>query len=238
MRFADCAAKPTFLSRYLKFPRDGHFLKKLFAIGDIHGCSDKMDEMMSRINISPERDTLVLIGDYIDRGPDSKGVINSIIGIKKKIKHVICLLGNHEQMLLDYHLHKKNEEQFFMNGGNITAFSYGLVKKGAVTRIDIPQAHIDFFSSLHLFYETEKFIFVHAGLKPGVVLAQQKQRDLLWIREEFINSGENLEKTVVFGHTPFARPLVEKDRIGIDTGAAFGGKLTCVELTEMKFYQI
>jgi serine/threonine protein phosphatase 1 len=103
--------------------------------------------------------------------------------------------------------------------------------------MDIPQTHIDFFSSLHLFYETDKFIFVHAGLKPGVPLAQQKKSDLLWIREEFINTDQSLEKTVVFGHTPFASPLVEKDRIGIDTGAAFGGKLTCVELTEMKFYQ-
>jgi serine/threonine protein phosphatase 1 len=140
-------------------------------------------------------------------------------------------------MLLDYHLHRKNEEMFFMNGGNVTAFSYGLIRTDAGGRMDIPQTHIDFFSSLHLFYETDKFIFVHAGLKPGVPLAQQKKSDLLWIREEFINTDQSLEKTVVFGHTPFASPLVEKDRIGIDTGAAFGGKLTCVELTEMKFYQ-
>jgi serine/threonine protein phosphatase 1 len=196
-----------------------------------------MDEMMSRININPEQDTLVLIGDYIDRGPDPRGVVDSLIGIKKKVRHVVCLLGNHEQMLLDYHLHRKNEEQFFLNGGNVTAFSYGLVRTEAGSRMSIPQAHIDFFSSLHLFYETDKFIFVHAGLKPGVELAQQKKRDLLWIRDEFIYTDQPLEKTVVFGHTPFASPLVEKDRIGIDTGAAFGGKLTCVELTEMKFYQ-
>jgi serine/threonine protein phosphatase 1 len=103
--------------------------------------------------------------------------------------------------------------------------------------MDIPQPHIDFFSSLQPFLETDKFIFVHAGLKPGVPLAKQKKRDLLWIRDEFIDADQAVEKTVVFGHTPFARPLVEKDRIGIDTGAAFGGKLTCVELTEMKFYQ-
>jgi serine/threonine protein phosphatase 1 len=140
-------------------------------------------------------------------------------------------------MLLDYHLHRKNEEMFFMNGGNVTAFSYGLTRTDAGVIMDIPQTHIDFFSSLHLFYETDKFIFVHAGLKPGVPLAQQKQIDLLWIREEFINTDQPLEKTVVFGHTPFVSPLVGKDRIGIDTGAAFGGKLTCVELTEMKFYQ-
>ena len=212
-------------------------MKKLFAIGDIHGCVDKMDAMMSRININPERDTLVLIGDYIDRGPDSRKVVDSIISIRKKIKHVVCLLGNHEQMLLDYHLHRKNEEMFLMNGGNVTAFSYGLTRTDAGVIMDIPQTHIDFFSSLHLFYETDKFIFVHAGLKPGVPLAQQKQIDLLWIREEFINTDQPLEKTVVFGHTPFVSPLVGKDRIGIDTGAVFGGKLTCVELTEMKFYQ-
>lgn len=193
---------------------------------------------MSRIEINPERDTLVFIGDYIDRGPDSKGVINSLINIQNKIKHVICLLGNHEQMLLDYHLHRKNEEMFFMNGGNVTAFSYGLIRTDAGVRIDIPEDHIAFFQSLRPYYETDKFIFVHAGLRPGIPLAEQKKKDLLWIRDEFINDRSVLEKIVVFGHTPVTKPLVEQYKIGIDTGAAYGGKLTCVELTQMKFYQI
>jgi serine/threonine protein phosphatase 1 len=213
-------------------------LKKLFAIGDIHGRADKLDEIMSRIEINPEHDTLVFIGDYIDRGPDSKGVINSLINIQKKFKNAICLLGNHEQMLLDYHLHRKNEEVFFMNGGNVTAFSYGLIRTDAGVRIDIPEDHIAFFQSLRPYYETDRFIFVHAGLKPGIPLAEQKKKDLLWIRDEFINDRSVLEKIVVFGHTPVAKPLVEQYKIGIDTGAAYGGKLTCVELTQMKFYQI
>jgi serine/threonine protein phosphatase 1 len=212
-------------------------LQKLFAIGDIHGCAEKIDEMMSKISVNPERDTLVFIGDYIDRGPDSKGVINSIINIRKKIRHVFCLLGNHEQMLLDYYLHRKNEEMFFMNGGNVTAFSYGLIRTDAGVRMNIPEDHIEFLQSLQLSYETDKFIFVHAGLKPGIPLAQQKAKDLLWIRDEFINAHHSFEKTVVFGHTPFVKPLIDQYRIGIDTGAAYGGKLTCVELTQMKFYQ-
>jgi serine/threonine protein phosphatase 1 len=212
-------------------------LKKLFAIGDIHGRADKIDEMISRIEINPEEDTLVFIGDYIDRGPDSKGVVNSIINIRKKIEHVFCLLGNHEQMLLDYHLHRKNEEIFFMNGGNVTAFSYGLIRTNTGVRMDIPEDHIDFFQSLMLYYETDNFIFVHAGLRPGIPLGKQKKNDLLWIRDEFIDDRSILEKVVVFGHTPVTNPLIEKHKIGIDTGAAYGGKLTCVELTQMKFYQ-
>ncbi len=212
-------------------------MNKLFAIGDIHGCVDQLDKMMSLINIKPERDTLVFIGDYIDRGPDSKAVVDCVINIREQVKNVVCLLGNHEEMLLDYYVKRLNEEKFFMNGGNVTAFSYGLTRTAAGVRINIPEDHIEFFHSLKLTYEQDNFIFVHAGLRPGIPLSEQKKKDILWIRDEFIDKSHQFGKLIVFGHTPFKQPLVDRYKIGIDTGAAYGGKLTCVELTEMKFYQ-
>ena len=212
-------------------------MNKLFAIGDVHGCIDNLDEMMSVIKIDQDRDTLVFIGDYIDRGPNSRAVVNSVIEIRKKIRNVVCLLGNHEQMLLEYHLNKINEEKFFMNGGNVTAFSYGLTRTPSGVRINIPDSHIKFFHSLQLSYEQDNFIFVHAGLRPGIPLPQQNIKDMLCIRDEFIDKPHQFGKTVVFGHTPFKQPLIDQYKIGIDTGAAYGGKLTCVELMEMKIYQ-
>ena len=98
--------------------------------------------------------------------------------------------------------------------------------------------HRSFLEALLPYYETEKYIFVHAGLRPGIPLADQSQHDLLWIRHEFINAEHDYEKTVVFGHTPFMIPLIDKNKIGIDTGAVYGGKLTCIEFPGLKIYQV
>jgi len=100
----------------------------------------------------------------------------------------------------------------------------------------IPAAHMDFFKSLRLYYETEAYIFVHAGLRPKVSLASQDSEDLLWIRDKFIYSKYNFGKPVVFGHTPLEKPLVERNKIGIDTGAVYGNALTCVQLPDIIFF--
>jgi len=101
----------------------------------------------------------------------------------------------------------------------------------------IPAEHRAFFSSLHLYYESESHYFVHAGMRPGVPLADQREEDLLWIREAFIESKAAFGKPVVFGHTAFSEPLVQPNKIGIDTGAVYGNRLTCLRLPEMEFFQ-
>ena len=213
-------------------------MKKLFAIGDIHGCASKLKNILDKVHINAKRDTLVFIGDYIDRGPDSKKVIDIILNVKRHMADVVCLIGNHEHMLINYYLHGMDEEMFFANGGDITAHDYGLKRTDRRVKMNIPDEHLDFYRSLLPYYETDQFIFVHAGLRPGIPLSRQHMDDIIWIRNDFINSTYNFGKKVVFGHTPLAKPLIELNKIGIDTGAVYGGKLTCIELTEMKIEQI
>jgi serine/threonine protein phosphatase 1 len=213
---------------------------KIFAIGDIHGCNDKLDTLIEKLQIDPTEDTLLFIGDYVDRGPDSKEVINSILEIRKTVENVVCLKGNHEQMFLNYYCERRDEELFMHNGGLRTLISYGFMKEGRAENLVVPEDHMQFFTTLRLYYETDDYIFVHAGLRPGIPLDQQDVHDLLWIRYDFINSPYDFGKTVVFGHTPisYALPHVDKNKIGIDTGAVFGGKLTCLELPEMILHQV
>jgi serine/threonine protein phosphatase 1 len=213
---------------------------KIFAIGDIHGCMLKLDNLMEKLHVNAREDTLVFIGDYVDRGPDSKGVIDSILEIRQVINNVVCLQGNHEQMFLNYYYEHRDEELFMHNGGLRTLISYGFMSEGRSENFNVPEHHLQFFSALRPFYETDHYIFVHAGLRPGIPLEQQDMDDLLWIRYDFINSPFDFGKTVIFGHTPISyhTPHIEKNKIGIDTGAVFGGRLTCLELPEMIIHQV
>lgn len=212
---------------------------KYFAIGDIHGCINLLEALCDKIekDFDRDKDTLLFIGDYIDRGPDSREVVEFILGLKKK-RNVICLKGNHEQMLLNYHLYNSYKDFFLMNGGTSTVKSYGLVNSDSGKRMNIPPEHLDFFRGLLPYHETGDYIFVHAGLKPGYPLKLQDQTDMIWIRNEFLDSDYDFGKKIVFGHTPLPRPLVTAGRIGIDTGAVYGGKLTCVRLPDEFFYQV
>ena len=198
---------------------------KIFAIGDVHGCLSKLRNLVSKLPIT-EEDTVVFLGDYIDRGPESKGVVDFVIDFEAK-HNVVCLMGNHERMLLDY-LSGMNRKLYLYNGGIATLESYS---------DSIPQNHIDFFESLLPYYETEDYFFVHAGVVKNRPLGMQLEEVILWVREEFINSDYDFGKVIVFGHTPFSEPLVHKNKIGIDTGACFGGKLTCIELPNMTIYR-
>jgi len=207
---------------------------KIFAIGDIHGSYDRLQELMGKIPIDFARDTLVFIGDYIDRGPASVEVVDYLIDLKKRVPEIIFLKGNHEDMLEKY-LDGSDRFTYLLNGGQNTLDSY-LSRNLQSERYPIPPDHMEFFKSLRLYYETEHYIFVHAGLRPRVPLASQQTEDLLWIRDKFIYSKYKFGKTVVFGHTPLEKPLVEANKIGIDTGAVYGNALTCVQLPELKFF--
>lgn len=212
---------------------------KIFAIGDIHGCADRLDRLMEKIPVD-EEDTLVFIGDYIDRGPDPRGVVDRILRIRETHRNVVCLTGNHEQLFLDYYVRGRGEETFLYNGGMSTLISYGFRPGGARDDLRIPSEHQAFYEGLPIFFETSDYIFVHAGLRPGIPLAGQSAFDLVWIREEFIYSDYDFGKRVIFGHTPlsFDYPYNDVRKIGVDTGAVYGGRLSCVELPECRLYQV
>lgn len=213
-------------------------MERIFAVGDIHGCSSKLEDIMKLMDIDAKNDMLVFMGDYIDRGKDPKGVVDIVLNLRERIKKVVCLLGNHEQMFLDYLSDDKFKKFFLANGGESTIASYGFVKTDEGMKVNVPDSHMQFFKSLLPYYETNDYIFVHAGLKPDIPLEKQEVEDLIWIRHEFIRSPCDFGKTVVFGHTPLARPLIDSNKIGIDTGAAYGGKLTCVQLPKVRIYQV
>ena len=209
-------------------------MNKIFAIGDIHGSFDQLQGLMEKIQIDYATDTLVFIGDYIDRGPGSVEVVDYLTDLKKRIPEIIFLKGNHEDMLEKY-LNGTDRFTYLLNGGQNTLDSY-LSKNPQSESYPIPSDHMAFFKSLRLYYETEAYIFVHAGLRPKVPLASQETEDLLWIRDKFIYSKYDFGKTVIFGHTPLEKPLVESNKIGIDTGAVYGNALTCVQLPELEFF--
>jgi serine/threonine protein phosphatase 1 len=213
-------------------------MNKIFAIGDIHGCLEKLKELIPKTGIDNQNDTLIFIGDYIDRGKFSSEVVDHVIRLQNEYKKVVCLRGNHEDMLAHY-LEGMNEEMYLNNGGINTLHSYEIILSDDIKerKRKIPARHRKFFESLLPYYETEDYIFVHAGMKPGLLLKEQTMHDLLWIRHEFIEAKYDFGKTVVFGHTPLNNPLINKNMIGIDTGAVYGGKLTCVELPKIKIYQ-
>jgi len=206
--------------------------KRTFIIGDIHGCLDMLRDLMDKIDWDPEKDRLIFLGDYIDRGKDSRGVIDYIIGLKKISPNIQCLMGNHEELFLNY-INGQDEGSFLYNGGVSTLNSYFY----AGNRV-IDSEHIDFMKSLLLMIELDDYYIVHAGMKPGVDIKEQSVKDTLWIREPFIFSDYDFGKRIIFGHTPFSSPLIMDNKIGLDTGAVFGNKLTCLELPAMKFYSI
>lgn len=210
---------------------------RTLAFGDIHGCNSLLNRLLDRVNIDPLDDTLIFLGDYLDRGPDARGVIDRLLDLKASCPNLICLRGNHESMFLNYYLRAEDEELFLYNSGRSTLDSYGITLADARAGRGFPEHHLNFLLTLPYFHDGGEYFFVHAGLRPGIPIDRQSPDDLLWIRSEFIDSRWDFGKTVVFGHTPFQKPLLEKNRIGIDTGAVYGGRLTCIELPSRRVYQ-
>ena len=185
-------------------------MSRYIAITDIHGELEKLNSVLSKIEFRDD-DIIVFLGDYIDRGPDSKGVVERVLELGEKHK-CVYLIGSHEYALL----HSKNDEYYdylFWNyGGPATVKSYG----GRFE--NILNTHGDFFRSLDFYYLTDKYFFVHAGINPRYSLEEQKETDFVYIRSAFYNSKHNLPQKIIFGHTEFGEPLVQNDKIGIDLG--------------------
>jgi serine/threonine protein phosphatase 1 len=200
---------------------------RLLAVGDIHGCHDQLLALLAMVQPGPG-DQLVFLGDYIDRGPDSRQVVELLLSLQRRHPHWVFLKGNHEAMLLDF-LERGETFPYLINGGDATLESYGAA--------GIPPEHRAFFIGLRPYYETADFIFVHAGLRPGLPPAEQREEDLLWIREKFLASDYDWGKTVVFGHTPRPSALLTPNRIGLDTGAVYGGRLSCCEVRSRQLWQ-
>ncbi len=185
--------------------------KRLIAIGDIHGCIDELNELLSQLRPKRE-DTLVFLGDYIDRGSHSKEVVEKLLELETQT-NCIFLKGNHEQMLLKLVETKQEDDVVFwmINGGKETFDNYGSFP-------EIFDLHGEFLNNLKPYYLTDKYLFVHAGINPDKPLEEQTEEDLLWIRDGFIDKRHNLKQKIIFGHTAFYKPFVSEDKIGIDTG--------------------
>ncbi len=211
----------------------------IFAIGDIHGCADKLARLLRRLPFDRRHDTLVVLGDYLDRGPAARQVLDQLCDLRTQGVHLVALLGNHESLLLEYHQSGDQALLPYLRqlGLENTLESYGGASLPELATLSfLPAAHREFLDSLLPYWETEEYIFVHAGLRAGVPLAAQSLADLCEVREPFLGSEHDYGKRVIFGHTPFATPLITPHKIGIDTGAAYGHLLTAVELPAVSFY--
>ena len=213
---------------------------RLFAIGDIHGCPDELAAILKAI--APTRDdTIVFVGDYVDRGPSARGVIDQLIELQRGAAEAVFLKGNHEDMMLSFlGFPGHYGDSFLFNGGAQTLDSYGVSEDTLERAVDfIPPAHVEFLHNLATSYHRPPYLFVHAGIMPARQLEEQTVEDMLWIRQEFIFNVHQVDATVVFGHTPMRAVMVDLPyKLGIDTGLVYGGKLTCLEFSEGVAYQV
>ncbi len=231
---------------------------RVYAIGDVHGRLDLLQRLLRSIRedaaqAKAARKSLVYLGDYIDRGPESKGVIDLLLSrpMREAGFEEIPIMGNHEDILLQFLADVRCGPHWFAYGGMETLDSYGvrpprllaaeedLVRAQRELAAKIPAAHLEFMRRMKLSHEEGDYLFVHAGLRPGVALAEQIGQDLMWIRDEFLQSNADFGKLVVHGHTIAETPQVKANRIGIDTGAYATGVLTALVLegNERRFLQ-
>ncbi len=210
-------------------------MQRTIVIGDIHGCLDSLTALLQLV--LPKADTLVFLGDYVDRGPASKEVITRLLELQQSHPRTIFIQGNHDYMFLQF-LKKKETNPFIQVGGRETLISYSIELDDTVSTNTIPPEHFRFFSQLPLHFEDQHAIYVHAGLEPGRHLSQQRAAWCLWARNNFLQSNYNFGKPVIFGHTPFPTPHHTDTCIGIDTGAVYGGSLTALILPDMEFISV
>ncbi|WP_235017182.1 metallophosphoesterase family protein [Tistlia consotensis] len=221
---------------------------RVYAIGDIHGRLDLLEALHDSIRAdaeahASERRELVYLGDYVDRGSASKQVIDTLIEQPLDGFEAVHLMGNHEFFLHRFLDDPEIGDVWLMNGGETTLQSYGIEPwddpPHGRERLDwlserfnevLPESHRRFLDDLRLSYELGDYLFVHAGVRPGVPLDQQDPDDLIWIREPFLRSEGGFGKLVVHGHTPDVNPVQRSNRICVDTGACYGGRLTALVL--------
>ena len=220
--------------------------KRVFAIGDVHGCPDEIAIMLRHLSekegVSSD-DVVIFLGDYIDRGPDSKAVVDVLLEFRQNHPEARFLKGNHEDMLLDFlGFGGRLGHAFLYNGGLETMQSYGISVFAPPEEMTsaLPQDHFKFMCSLEsIVVANDKFICVHAGLNPLRDMNAQNDSDVFWIRDEFISNVHAFEKTVIFGHTPYKEIFIHLPyKMGLDTGLVFGNKLSCIELTGGSVLQI
>lgn len=219
---------------------------RIYAVGDIHGRADLLAEIIGRIEDDLQRRPVkyafeVYLGDYIDRGPDSKGVLDQL-AVRLVRQRAICLRGNHEAILERFLWNDPQTIHHWAQLGALqTLASYGVVPRsptGSLTPSELRDALLNVFPRTHhLFLQCLRnsfvcgdFLFVHAGIRPNVPIEQQEPEDLFWIRDEFLNSTSSHDKMVVHGHTPVDHPDIRNNRINIDTGAWRTGTLTCIAI--------
>jgi serine/threonine protein phosphatase 1 len=218
---------------------------RVYALGDIHGRADLLNEMFTVIDADLARNPVdrpihVFLGDYVDRGSNSAGTLDLLIERGRHFE-TVCLKGNHEVFMLEVLRDPGKLSEWAKYGGLPTLMAYGLQPTfnpdaaeqveliGALTK-RLPVAHLRFLESLQPSFVCGDFFFVHAGVRPGVPLKEQTEADLLWIREEFLESQENFGKFIVHGHTPVREPDIRPNRINIDTGAYATGNLTLLTI--------
>jgi serine/threonine protein phosphatase 1 len=223
--------------------------RRIYAVGDIHGCADLLSGLFARIDhdlkVRPIAEPLqVLLGDYIDRGASSRQVIEMLIA-RGQHHNLILLKGNHEDCALQFLADPTALARWKHIGGLNTVYSYGVTparsddstsqhEVAVALSNSMPESHHRFLKGLALSFSCGDFFFVHAGVRPGVPLQEQSQQDLLWIREDFLLHEEDFGKIVVHGHTPTREPEIRINRINIDTGAYATGRLTCLVLEDDK----
>ncbi len=236
--------------------REGKTIRTL-VISDIHGCYREFNALLRKVNYLPDQDKLILIGDYVDRGPNSKAIVEQVMSLQVE-RGAVVLKGNHDKMACDALLSDDEDKldiHWLNNGGLHTLMSYAGADADFVQQdlgweeyIRIKQwirqaykHHLDYLSALPLYYETEDHLFVHAGIDPALAdWKTQKDYDFIWIREPFYNHPvTNTTKTIVFGHTStfefqnnpgiWFSPL--GDKIGIDGGCAYGEQMNCLEIS-------
>jgi len=213
---------------------------RVYAIGDVHGCLERLAALHGLIAADLRKRPvgarlLVHLGDLVDRGPDSAGVVARLAdGPPIPALPTVNLMGNHELMALDALAGQQREAaRLWMDNGGAAALRSWRVPAGSPPATwpgHIPPRHLIFMRDLAATHRVGPYLFVHAGIRPGVPLGQQTRDDLMWIREPFLSFGGDLGVVVVHGHTPRAAPEVRRHRIGIDTGAVMGGDLTCAVL--------
>jgi serine/threonine protein phosphatase 1 len=241
--------------RFLSFPDERRRTRipdgvRVYAVGDIHGRVDLLDDILSRVDADlvkrpVDRSIRVFLGDYIDRGPESFAVVDRLARSARE-NSVVCLKGNHEAYLARFLRNPNVLDMWRREGGLNTLLSYGLkpslnsnnqemVKLSTELNHILPLSHRMFFGQLKITFTCGDFLFVHAGIRPGVPLEDQREEDLLAIRDDFLLYKQPLSKFVIHGHSPVKEPEVRSNRINIDTGAYATNRLTCVMLEKDEF---
>ena len=220
---------------------------RIYAVGDIHGRVDLLDVVLKRIEVDLEQNPIsvpieVYLGDYIDRGPASREVVDRLV-VRNRTFRGVFLKGNHESYLTGFTTNPLILDEWRQFGGLETLRSYGIVPSintGADAQVRLaasfcealPASHSGFLNNLRLSFTCGDFFFVHAGVRPGIPLTKQREEDLLWIRQDFLLCEEEFSKIIVHGHTPMLEPDIRPNRINIDTGAYATGRLTCLRLED------